>query len=130
MSFPGPVKRGKTKNLITAAAEGAGIKEYDGYSSDSISPNTKKIKQGKCLISFLKSIYLTRIIKPSIKWLNLLVSKYSIFIDRLIVFVGSKNKQASPPTLEDNIAASLPNRNITLNDDNPFKVCNFHYFTS
>lgn len=79
----GSVKRGKTRNLITAAAEGAGIKEYDGYSSDSISPNSKRLKQ------------------------------------------GCKNKQGGPPTLEDNIAASLQNRSIVLNDDNPFKPGEF-----
>ncbi|EFA02073.1 nuclear receptor coactivator 6 [Tribolium castaneum] len=67
----------KRRNLITAAAQGAGIHEIDGYVSD----NSKKNK-------------------------------------------GSKNKQNAPPTLEDNIAASLSN-NVVTNDDNPFKPGEF-----
>lgn len=33
-----------------------------------------------------------------------------------------KNKQSIPPTLEDNIAASLQNSIPQINDDGPFKV--------
>ncbi|KAL3266755.1 hypothetical protein HHI36_010915 [Cryptolaemus montrouzieri] len=79
----GPGKKGKTRNLITAAAEGAGIKEYDGYSSDSVSATSKRHKS------------------------------------------GSKSKQSVPPTLEDNIVASLHSRSLMLNDDNPFKPGEF-----
>ncbi|KAK9870338.1 hypothetical protein WA026_006423 [Henosepilachna vigintioctopunctata] len=79
----GPGRKGKTRNLITAAAEGAGIKDYDGYSSDGISSGSKRIKS------------------------------------------ASKSKQSGPPTLEDNIAASLHSRSSILNDDNPFKPGEF-----
>ncbi|XP_044255617.1 uncharacterized protein LOC123005750 [Tribolium madens] len=68
----------KRRNLITAAAQGAGIYETDGYVSD----NSKKNK-------------------------------------------GNKNKQNAPPTLEDNIAASLSNNSLITNDDNPFKPGEF-----
>jgi hypothetical protein len=68
----------KKRNLITAAAQGAGIQEIDGYVSDG---NNKKNK-------------------------------------------GSKNKNA-PPTLEDNIAASLSNNTLIANDENPFKPGDF-----
>ncbi|RZC32892.1 uncharacterized protein BDFB_003340 [Asbolus verrucosus] len=69
----------KRRNLITAAAQGAGIQEIDGYVSDS---SAKKSK-------------------------------------------GNKSKQNTPPTLEDNIAASLPNNTLIVNDDNPFKPGEF-----
>ncbi|XP_063909311.1 uncharacterized protein LOC135126961 isoform X2 [Zophobas morio] len=70
----------KKRNLITAAAQGAGIQEIDGYVSDG---NPKKSRSNK------------------------------------------SNKQNAPPTLEDNIAASLSNNTLITHDENPFKPGEF-----
>lgn len=50
------------------------------------------------------------------------------FIVKIICLIGSKSKQTTPPTLEDNIAASLSNTTLITNDDNPFKVGNCDFY--
>ncbi|KAJ8927894.1 hypothetical protein NQ314_019599, partial [Rhamnusium bicolor] len=69
------------KNLITAAAQGAGIHEGDGYTTDQIHTTHRKRSH--------------------------------------------KSKQNIPPTLEDNIAASLQNSIPPISDDNPYKPGEF-----
>ncbi|XP_050303232.1 atrophin-1 isoform X2 [Anthonomus grandis grandis] len=77
-------KNKKPRNLIAAAAQGAGINDSDGlgFVSEHHQANNKKSK------------------------------------------VNHKSKPAVP-TLEDNIAASMQNNLIAVNDDNPFKTGEF-----
>lgn len=79
----GSGKKAKMKNLISAAIEGAGINENDGYSSETNIKNNRKQK------------------------------------------TSNKTKQNVPPTLEDNIAASLNRGTMALGEDIPFKPGEF-----
>nr|CAI5854937.1 unnamed protein product [Callosobruchus analis] len=75
----GKSKKG-LKNLISTAAQGAGITEGDEYSGSEPPPKKKSSSSST-----------------------------------------HKNKQNIPPTLEDNIAASLQNSIPSISDDGPFK---------
>lgn len=100
-------KKNMGRNLISAAAQGAGIQDMDGYSSgETVAPLVHSKKQKAATGMYYLQEY-----------------EIVITLDNL----GSKQnvgKQTIPPTLEDNIAAALAKQTDgpVATEEMPFKV--------